>query len=427
MLVVKFSLLLQSHLGLGQSEILENPYFTADHPLYRGTMKVKHLTVIAIVCLLVAALLFAVVFLGSPTKEDYVDVFVGIDVAYDCPEETKTLIDAVSPYTNVFIIGSEGVTSNETKLTELSQYIYDKGLSFIVFTQTHDAPYIPTRQWIENAKAKWGDRFLGLYVYDEAGGKHLDRYQWRVVREADNYTDARNQFVAHLEYLIQVASSNTTTEVEGVQAFTSDYGLYWFDYKAGYDTVFAEFGWNYSRLLNVVMARGAATAQNKDWGVMITWTYNEPPYLESGEKLYEDMVFAYENGAKYILIFDTNENYTHGVLREEHFQAIKQFTEYAHLNPRTTNSIGDRTAFVLPKDFGYGFRGPSDGWIWGIWEAKNDTLSYELSVKLGGLLEEYGTKLDVIYDDEVNYNNLGYHQFIFWNGTIIDRQDSSFP
>ena len=98
------------------------------------------------------------------------------------------------------------------------------------------------------------------------------------------------------------------------QLFTSDYALYWYDYEAGYNTVFAEFTMNYSRSLNIALCRGAATVQNKDWGVMITWTYTQPPYMENGTELYNDMVLAYENGAKYIIVFDSNENYTQNVL-----------------------------------------------------------------------------------------------------------------
>ncbi len=257
---------------------------------------------------------------------------------------------------------------------------------------------------------------MGLYVYDEVGGKHLDLYPLRLFDKADNYTDARNQFVAHLENLLQVGTSNSN-EIEGVQTFSSDYALYWFDYKAGYDIVFAEFVWNYSRQLNIALCRGAAIAQNKDWGVMITHTYTEWPYFESGAKLYDDMVFAYENGAKYIVIFDSNEDYTHGTFDMEHLQALKDFSEYAHDNPRYIEPTSKRSAFVLPKDFAYGFRGPDDK-IWGLWEA--DTLSYGISSQLGNLLQEYGNSLDIIYDDEVDYNSLGYEKFIFWNGTIFE-------
>lgn len=353
---------------------------------------------------------------SQQTKTETLGVFVGLDVAYDNIDEIKILVDEISQYTNFFIIGSTGITYNETKLDDICQYTYDKGLSFIVYTDDHDPPARPSRQWIESAKTRWGDRFLGMYVYDEVGGKHLDKYYLRLFEKADNYTDARNLFVSHLENLIQVAISNSS-DIEGVQTFSSDYALYWFDYKAGYDVLFAEFGLNYSRQLNVALCRGAAIAQNKDWGIMITHTYTESPYLESGEALYDDMVFAYENGAKYIMIFDTNKNYTHSTITMEHLQALKQFTEYAHKNPRNSEQTSERTAFVLPKDFAYGFRGPVDK-IWGLWEA--DAFSYDISLQLGNLLQQYGNNLDIIYDDEVDYSSLGHGKFIFWNGTVLD-------
>ena len=127
---------------------------------------------------------------------------------------------------------------------------------------------------------------------------------------------------------------------------------------------------------------------------MITWTYDNPPYIESGGELYEDLVYAYENGAKYIIVFDSNEEYTEGILKREHFEALQQFWEYARVNPRKVDQSSDRVAYVLPKDFAYGFRGPEDK-IWGLWEA--DVFSFEVSENLGKSLEQYGSKLDIIY------------------------------
>ena len=383
-------------------------------------MNAKYAVMIIITSLLIASLLLRYGLVKTdPAKGEYVDVYIGIDVAYDNLEEIKTLVDAASPYTNLFIIGSVDIAHNETKLHDLSQYLYDKGLSFIVYTEMPPQIGMP---WIEHAKALWGSRFLGLYVHDEPGGKQLDLFTLQngtkryPVKEADNYTDARNQFVSIINMTNNWMASNFS-DVEDIQFFTSDYALYWFDYKGGYDTVFAEFALNYSEQINVALGRGAATAQNKEWGIMITHDYTEPPYLESGEELYDDMVYAYQNGAKYIVIFDTDVNFTHGTLTEEHLQAIKQFTEYAHNNPRTKQSSSERTAFVLPKDFAYGFRGPTDK-IWGLWEA-ND-FSFDMSVQIGNLLKQYDSKLDIIYDDEVDYDKLGYGKYIFWNGTILN-------
>ena len=42
--------------------------------------------------------------------------------------------------------------------------------------------------------------------------------------------------------------------------------------------------------------------------------------MESGPELYNDMVLAYENGAKYIVVFDSNANYTQNVLTQNVLQ-----------------------------------------------------------------------------------------------------------
>jgi hypothetical protein len=77
----------------------------------------------------------------------------------------------------------------------------------------------------------------------------------------------------------------------------------------------------------------------------------------------------------------------------------------------------ERVAYILPKDFAYGFRGPNDK-IWGLWEA--DDLSFEISTDLGSLIDKYKGNLDIIHDDDLRVNNLkGYSELIFWNGTSI--------
>jgi hypothetical protein len=374
----------------------------------------KKLFFAAIFCfLLVVSLFFISSFLIDPPKKEFPDVFVGIDVAYSDIEEIKTLVDKVSSYTNLFVIGSTGISHDQMKLEETCQYLNDQDMQFILFTVN------PRRlELINDVAKKYEDNFMGIYYYDEPGGRQLDLFEHRWVEEAENYTDAANQFVEHLNYWLNLRSIGNETfpyAPSDFPLFTSDYSLYWFDYQAGYDVVFAEFGWNYSRQLNVALCRGAAAYQNKEWGVMITWTYNHPPYIESGSELYEDMVFAYENGAKYILVFDTNENYTEGILKEEHFEALEEFWQYTQTNPRNSNQIERRVAFVLPKDYGYGFRGPEDK-IWGLWE--DTVLSLEMSYHLGSYLEEYGMNLDIIYGNEITTTEI-YRKYIFWNGIII--------
>ena len=349
------------------------------------------------------------------------EVFVGVVAAYDNVAEIKLFVDEASPYINTIVIGSTGITHNFTKLDDVCQYVYDRGMYFTIYAHPINDPdeLVIQRQWVLDAKPRWGEHFLGLYAYDEPGGRQLDNASYKVVEDkywfADNWTDAADKFVRNMTQFL----NHTIEELMGalhLPLFTSDYALYWFDYKAEYDVVFAEFGWNYSRHLNVALCRGAANVQNREWGVMITWTYTQPPYLESGSELYDDLVLAYENGAKYILVFDTNEDYTHGVLKEEHLDALKRFWRYAKDNPRASDPTSDRVAYVLPKDYGYGFRGPDDK-IWGLWEA--DDFSFKISTEVGSLIDRYQNRLDIIYDDGLKANSsYGYSEFIFWNGTI---------
>jgi hypothetical protein len=208
--------------------------------------------------------------------------------------------------------------------------------------------------------------------------------------------------------------------------FTSDYALYWFDYKAGFSTVFAEFGWNYSQTLNVALCRGAATLQNKDWGVMMAWKYTTPPYLESGKDLLTDMIWAYQSGAKYIVVFDSNEDWTQDILGQDQLNAMQMFWEYTQSNPRAYNPPSLRTAYVLPQNYAYGFRGPKDK-IWGLWEA--DSTAYDLSISVNIMLTNYGSNLDMVYEDGIQAGTSnGYGNIIYWNDpSAVAQQWGNYP
>jgi len=354
------------------------------------------------------------------------DVFVGIDLAFGDVEQVKQLADEVASYTNLFILGCTGVTQNRFMLEEACQYLFDKGLFFIVY-QEYPLDFslfsIDKSTWFETAKTRWGNYFLGIYYSDEVGGRQLDHTSgWMVVPKADSYEEASREFNTKVNGSVSLFR-NGYSSGEDISLFTSDYALYWFDYNAGYDVLLAQFGWNYSRQLNAGLCRGAATAQDKDWGAIITWTYTQPPYIETDEELYNDLLLAYDNGAKYIAVFNSNKNYSDGILNQEHLDALKQFWQYTQTNPRKLSLTNERTAYMLPKDYAYGFRGPNDK-IWGLWEA--DDLSVPISINLGSLLEQYGSKLDIIYED---YLQMGrsqeYNKLINWNDTTIISSLSS--
>jgi hypothetical protein len=369
-----------------------------------------------IVTLMILQILTSCSILSNTYAQTTPDVYIGIDLSYGDVEEAKALIDQVSSYTNLIVIGTTKITWYPDKVNEIFQYAYDKGLSFISLPPSlpdYSSTSMNKTEWYEYAKNTWGNQVLGFYYLDEPAGRQLDLAQNWIGNNASNslnsYANAAYQFT---NVISQNIGSNERSGYS-YKAFTSDYALYWFDYKAGYDTIFAEFGWNYSRQLNVVLCRGAATAHNKDWGAIVTWTYTDSPYIEGGEELYNDLVLAYDNGAKYILIFDGNEGWTQGILQPEHFDALKRFWEYVQSNSRKSSPVSERTAYVLPNAYGFGFRGPQDH-IWGLWEA--DDLSYNVSIDAASLLDEYGEKLDIIYEDGLQSGNIyGYNQLIYWD------------
>ena len=380
----------------------------------------KHVFLYVIAGILVALFLLvgAYAYFEAYSNSKPLDVFIGVDAAYDNMESFKLRVDKVKSYANFFVIGSTGITLNETNLNELCQYIYDSGLNFAIFAHTTRDTDIPFNQseWSYYAEERWGSRFWGLYAYDEPGGHQIDHYnEFMAVKAADNYSDAANKFISKL-------SGDALLEFIPLESplMTSDYALYEFDYRAGYDVVLAELAWNHSRPINIALCRGAATAHGKDWGAMITYTYDNPPYLASGPQIYSDLVLAYENGAKYFMVFDyvrdSETNVTNGILQQEHLDALKQFWQYVKQNPAPAVP-SERVAYVLPKDYAYGFRGPADN-IWGLWGP--DDLSNKVCNDAKTLVNQYGSALDIVYEDTLQNHAFNYCKLVFWNGTVVE-------
>jgi hypothetical protein len=192
--------------------------------------------------------------------------------------------------------------------------------------------------------------------------------------------------------------------------FTADYGLYWWDYQGGYDMVLAELAWNHSDVQQIAQIRGAANAVNKPWGTIITWKYTHPPFLASGEEIYNQMKTSYETGAQYILIFNYSEDPKNpNTLQEEHFLALEQFWNNIVQNPEVIHgSIKTEAALVLPSNYGWGMRNPQDT-IWGIWPA--DENSQEIWNQIQNKIDQHGLKLDIIFEKPSffaswKYNNI---------------------
>jgi len=370
--------------------------------------------------LLVVVLLLALIIVSVFLSEPGVDVFVGVEVGYDNVDDIVRFVDEVGEYVNLVVIGSLDVTTNATELIAVCDYLYSKGLYFIPFMFFTE--YLEKPDFFQLAKERWGENFLGLYLSDEAGGRQIDGFDPRAVDEADNYSDAASQFVEVYSEAFQQFFARYVQPVN-VMTFTADYALYWFDYEAGWDVIFTEFGWNFSRQLNIALDRGAARAQNKEWGVIVTWTYQNPPYIEDAGTLYRDLVLAYNNGAKYIIVFNHPSNVTeYGILTREHLSSLKKFWDHVNAVPQPKQA--SETAYVLPQDYGFGFRGTDDK-IWGLWGS--DVLSTMVWNEADSLVAAYGESLDIIYYTPELDKDQPYEKLIFWNGTVIQRRLEDMP
>lgn len=376
----------------------------------------KPRTLLFIFMVLIISVFFVLkVFVDFPKTQDPfpADFYVGV-TADGNVTATKTLIDKTRDFINLLIFNNPNVIKNETSLNEVCDYAKRAGLSFFI-RMAHPAfwqfDYNPL-EWASVAKEEYGEHFLGLYLYDEPGGNQLDRGPFRQFDKTSmpaNYLDAANTYVYYL-YI------HMRDFIKIDKLVTSDYGLFWFDYEAGYDVVLCEFGWNHSRFLNVALCRGAAEMHNKTWGVMITWTYYSPPYVESANEVYDDMITAYQAGAKYIVVFNYPETGTYGLLTEEHFEVIDQFRNFVSKNPQNKTSNLEKLAYVLPENYGWGLRSPKDT-IWGIWEA--DEKSPIIWSDLHTLIEKYRYDFDIVYDSPWTrlFAKEHYDTLVWWNGT----------
>jgi len=370
--------------------------------------------------IILTALTITITFNPSITEAEN-DFYLGIEVAYGDIDDLKAIVSEVKQYTNVLVLGLPEFSINRTLLDESCNFIYDSNLSFIVLftnlSQYSDWQNYTPAQWVQDAKEKYGDKFLAVYRWDEPGGDQLDKSKYQPVKAADNHAEATKRYIDVLRPEIQYYQK------AGQQVLTADYGLYWFDYMAGYDTVLAEFGWNNSRAQQIALARGAAQAFDKDWGVMITWTYSNyssSPYIESPAELFNDLLLAYDNGAKYAIVFNYPEidNAKYGILTQEHLNTLEQFWKYSLTHERLNSGYKNlKTAYVLPTFYGFGFRSASDT-IWGLWS--HDNLTTDIYNDVENLICDQGTNFDIIFDNSKTVSRYDY--IIFWNGTTIQRK-----
>jgi hypothetical protein len=365
---------------------------------------------------LIAALVLSL-FLGfnwnnnqPPGREFY----VGIEYAYGGEVgEVKALVDKVKDYTNLFIMGSvdDNFKTNRSALDEVCEHIINAKLHLIVlFTGSNQYSY-SIFDWMSDAEQKYGDQFLGVYRYDEPGGNQIDNGPTSLIKTGSDYTEVAQNYTNTIKSIFVDNYLQAAPKI-----FTADYGLYWFNYKAGYTTVFVEYVGNESRARHIALGRAAAEVFGKDWGVIITWKYEQPPYLESGEELYSDLTLAYACGAKYAVVFSYPQIGDYGTLTDEHFEALEKFWNTLHTNPRSLGSISAKAAYVVPADYGFGFRRPHDT-IWGLFPA--DELSEKIYTDVETLIDRYGAQLNIFYDEPQTSAILkNYREVFYWNQSL---------
>jgi hypothetical protein len=378
-------------------------------------------------------------------------VYVGVSFCGNTTQQAQLLIDKVKGYTNLFVLQSGSISVNETATTEICDYATSQGLNIIVWFGWFNPQYPWQLPWVENARARYGDKLLGIYYYDEPGGIEID-FNWpdyfnnltsRFSNASISNSTASRTFVARYTDRIDAMKGYLNGTVRdyyqatqvyqrllqykdlielrnmSIQTLVADYALYWWDYLAGYDTVLTEFGSNSSVIQNIALTRGAANMQNKSWGAIITWKYYQPPYLDTGPEIYKQMTMAYQTGAKYIIIFDYPQigNNPYGVLTDEHFKALQDFwNNQIKSKPFDANSIQAEAVLVLPKDYGWGMRSADDRiWLWG--PDQNCQKIWDNSRQLIG---QYGLKLDIVYDDPAFPVQGKYQHIYYWNQTLTD-------
>ena len=396
--------------------------------------------------ILIIILLFATVSLlvsqtqSSDSNKD--PVYIGVAFGGNTTAQAKLLIDRTKSYTNLFFLdsGINPISINQSAVEEICDYAVNSGLNIIVNLGTWTRNNWDWRiQFFNASREKYGEKFLGAYYDDEVGGIPLD-WNWTAYfsrsnsslflraptannryslvmpnitgTQPDNYSEEAKWF----NQLLETNRGHVDLKKYNITTFTSDYALYWFDYLGGYDNLFAQFGWNESVNQQISLIRGAATMQNKDWGAIVTWKYTQPPYLDTGENIYNQMVTSFNAGAKYITIFDYPYNSTDnpfGIMTDEHFQALEKFWNQV-VTKSSPNSVQAQAALVLPKDYGWGMRSVDDK-IWGFWGP--DDKSPLIWNNTQTLLNKYGLRLDIIYDDPAFPLQGNYSKIYYWNQT----------
>ena len=401
--------------------------------------KIFILTVILLITLITAVFLVPYILTNENVEAN--PFYIGVTYTGNSVSDAKLLVDRVKNYTNLLVVQSLNFGRNETALTEICDYAVAQNLSIIVnllnAAHVNSTLLIWQLPFLENAEQRWGNRFLGVYFDDEPGGIQLD-YDWASFfakpysagfarlfpgYDANDNESTTRDYTAAARLFTNIIKFNLRPDKwkdAGVTSFTSDYGLYWWDYLGGYDVMLAQLGRTpHTIVQEMALVRGAARMQNRTWGTIITWKYDEWPYLDSPENIYQQLLISYEAGAQYTVIFNYPpiEGNPYGILTDEYFDKLEQFWNdvmVEHNRQAFPDYSQAEAVLVLPSNYGWGMRRPDDR-IWGFWgpDEKSPQI-WEISREL---LSQYDLRLDIVFDDPEFPVAGKYPQVYYWNQT----------
>lgn len=391
--------------------------------------------------IIILTAVFLVPYLTNNKNTEPNPFYIGVTYNGNSISDAKLLIERVKNYTNLFVVQSLNFGRNENALTEICDYAVAQNLSIIVnllnAAHVNSTLLIWQLPFLENAEQRWGNRFLGVYFDDEPGGIHLD-YDWAnyfsrfpnsplyKIYQDRNYSKAASLFTNIIRFNLRPDK----WKAAGVTSFTSDYAFHWWDYLGvydfilgeylgGYDVILAQLGWNHTLVQDIALVRGAARMQNRTWGTIITWKYDEHPYLDSPENIYQQLLMSHEAGAKYTVIFNYPqiEGNPYGILTDDYFDMLEQFWNDVMVEPNRQDFPDYSQAeavLVLPPNYGWGMRRPDDR-IWGFWgpDEKSPQI-WEISREL---LSQYDLRLDIVFDDPEFPVAEKYPHIYYWNQT----------
>ena len=146
-----------------------------------------------------------------------------------------------------------------------------------------------------------------------------------------------------------------------------------------------------------------------------------PPYLENGTAMLQDMLTAYQAGAKYIVVFNYPTYPEANPVRNPDAGSIRRHGRILESNTlQPKKHVWNRkctSGSCSAKRLWLGHEKSATDLIWGIWNS--DGLSPIIWNSMNQLLKTYGSRLDIIYNDtEFNFTEK-YSKIYYWNGTEI--------